>query len=100
MGMESCHSRHDAMAFYVNIRMSVRPGDVLTVHVLYGDDTALFVCLRGNDPVLAAFAHYRVAWPVGQEEIKCASQRIPLLLKFFSGGPKPSPCEDFDLSEV
>merc|ERR1740121_3496460 len=45
--LESCHPRYDAMAFYVNIRMSVRPGDELRVHVFETSGTALFICLRG-----------------------------------------------------
>lgn len=100
--MESCHSRKDAMAFYVNIRTSVRPGDMLAVHVFSSDDAALFICLRGKEPVLAAFGHYGkdTVRPVCQEEIKCASMRVPLLLKFITGGAKPAACDDFDFCGI
>mmetsp|Transcript_58702 Transcript_58702/g.188773 ORF Transcript_58702/g.188773 Transcript_58702/m.188773 type:complete len:411 (-) Transcript_58702:96-1328(-) len=98
--MESCHPRQDALAFYVNIRMSVRPGDELAVHVFSEEDAALFICLRGKTSVLAAFGHYGRQRPMSQESIKCASVRLPTLLKFCSGGAKPEACEDFDLSAL
>jgi len=96
--LELCHPRHDAMAFYVNIRMSVRPGDEFAVHVLFDDAAALFICLRGKDPVLAAFGQYGAPRPMSQEAVKCGSVRLPLLLRFCAGGARPAPCEDFDLS--
>jgi acyl-CoA thioesterase FadM len=100
--LESCHPRHDAMAFYVNIRMSVRPGDELKVHVFSNSDSALFICLRGKEAVLSAFGHYGAdtSHPMRQEEIKCGSILLPSILKFCSGGDKPKPSEDLDLSEV
>jgi len=98
--MESCHPRLDAMAFYVNLRLSCRPGDPLTVHVFADEDSALFICLREKDPVLTAFGHYGKVKPISQEAMKCASIRLTLLLKYIAGGPKPSPCEDFDLSNI
>merc|ERR1712151_443452 len=42
--MESCHRRYDALAMYVNIMTSVRPGDELTVHILSSSNAALFIC--------------------------------------------------------
>eukprot|EP00418_Pyrodinium_bahamense_P096732 CAMPEP_0179042494 /NCGR_PEP_ID=MMETSP0796-20121207/16689_1 /TAXON_ID=73915 /ORGANISM="Pyrodinium bahamense, Strain pbaha01" /LENGTH=402 /DNA_ID=CAMNT_0020738867 /DNA_START=125 /DNA_END=1333 /DNA_ORIENTATION=+ len=98
--MESCHPRHDALAFYVNIRTSVRPGDTLAVHVFTAEDSALFMCLREKVPVLTAFGHYGKMKPICQEAIKCASVRVPLLLKYCTGGVKPPPCDDFDLSSL
>ena len=95
--MEACRPG-DALSFYVNIRMSVRPGDDLQVHVFENLDSALFICLRGKEPVLTAVGRY-VVGPISQEEIKCASIRLPLLLKFCTAGEKPS-CEDFDLSKL
>lgn len=95
--METCHPG-EAMSFYVNIRMSVRPGDVLQVHVFEHKDSALFICLRGKEPVLTAVGRY-VAGPISQEAIKCASIRLPLILKFCTNGEKPS-CDDFDLSKL
>ncbi|CAK9025281.1 Hypothetical protein SCF082_LOCUS17013 [Durusdinium trenchii] len=95
--MESCHSG-EASSFYVNIRMSVRPGDDLLVHVLSNEEAALFICLRGKEPVLTAVGRYKVG-AMSQEEIKCASIRLPLLLKYCTTGEKPS-CDDFDPSKV
>lgn len=97
--MESCYPQRDARAFYVNIRMSVHPGDELAVHVFVEKAKAMFVCLRGKEPVLTAVGHYEAS-PVCQEEIKCASLRLPIILKFCSEGTKPAPCEDFDFSKV
>ncbi|CAJ1352955.1 unnamed protein product [Effrenium voratum] len=97
--MEVCHPRGDARAFYVNIRMSVRPGDNLQVHVFSNEATALFICLLGKKPVLAAVGRYG-AEAMHQEEIKCASMRLPLLLKYCNEGQKPAACEDFDLSKL
>ncbi|CAE7724534.1 unnamed protein product [Symbiodinium sp. CCMP2592] len=68
--MESCYPQRDARAFYVNIRMSVHPGDELAVHVFVEKAKAFFVCLRGKEPVLTAVGHYEAS-PVCQEEIKC-----------------------------
>mmetsp|Transcript_3055 Transcript_3055/g.8252 ORF Transcript_3055/g.8252 Transcript_3055/m.8252 type:complete len:412 (-) Transcript_3055:297-1532(-) len=96
--MQSCHPQYEATAMYVNIRMSVRPGEQLRVHVLAGEDEALFVCLRERTAVLTAFGHYGKIRPVRQEAVKCASVRIPLLLKFLNGEPVPPPNEDVDLS--
>merc|ERR1711907_571463 len=77
--LESCHPRHDTMSFYVNIRMSVRPGDELKVHVFDGKDSTLFICLRGKEPVLTAFGRYGAgeARPICQEDIKCGSVLLP-----------------------
>lgn len=103
--MESCHRRHDLMAMYVNILNSVRPGFELSVHILHNEDAALFLCELGSSGqvVLTAFGHYGSIWPVGQEEIKCAS--VPgtrlRLLKYLKGETgKPAACADFDLSRV
>eukprot|EP00930_Biecheleria_cincta_P029805 TRINITY_DN20685_c0_g1_i1.p1 TRINITY_DN20685_c0_g1~~TRINITY_DN20685_c0_g1_i1.p1 ORF type:complete len:424 (+),score=80.44 TRINITY_DN20685_c0_g1_i1:30-1274(+) len=98
--MEACHPRRDAMAFYVNIRRSVRPGDELQVHVFSNEDAALFVCLLGKDAVLAAFGQYGKVVPMCQEPLKCASIRLPSILKFCTGGAKPDACEDFDFGKV
>ncbi|OLQ00175.1 hypothetical protein AK812_SmicGene17182 [Symbiodinium microadriaticum] len=89
--MESCYPQRDARAFYVNIRMSVHPGDELAVHVFVEKAKALFVCLRGKEPVLTALGHYEAS-AICQEEIKCASLRLPIILKFCSEGTKPAPC--------
>ncbi|CAE7458011.1 unnamed protein product [Symbiodinium natans] len=97
--MESCYPQHDARAFYVNIRMSVHPGDELAVHVFVEKAKAFFVCLRGKEPVLTAVGHYEAS-AICQEEIKCASLRLPIILKFCNDGTKPSPCEDFDFTKV
>lgn len=98
--MEACHPRRDAMAFYVNIRRSVRPGDELQVHVFASADAALFVCLLGKDAVLTAFGQYGKAVPMCQEPMKCASIRLPSILKFCNGGAKPEACEDFDFGKL
>jgi len=100
--MESCYKRHDAMAMYVNIMTSIRPGDVLTVHVLDGAEAALFLCTIGDTVKLTAFGHYKTSWPICREEIKCASMpgHVKKLLAFCKGGEKPSPCKDFDLSQL
>lgn len=89
------------MAMYVNIRISVRPGDELAVHVFSEEDRALFLCVRGREAVVAAFGHYGPVRPVTQEEIKCASIRVPLFLRYCLGeAAKPQACEDFNLSDV
>jgi len=89
------------MAMYVNIRTSVRPGDELVVHVFHDEDAALFISLRGGkECVLSAFGHYGSARPVSQEEIKCASLRLQMLINFCAGGDKPAPCEEFDFSKI
>eukprot|EP00913_Durusdinium_trenchii_P004604 g4273.t1 len=44
-------------------------------------EAALFICLRGKEPVLTAVGRYKVG-AMSQEEIKCASIRLPLLLKY------------------
>eukprot|EP00746_Dinoflagellata_sp_MGD_P002100 gnl/MRDRNA2_/MRDRNA2_104039_c0_seq1.p1 gnl/MRDRNA2_/MRDRNA2_104039_c0~~gnl/MRDRNA2_/MRDRNA2_104039_c0_seq1.p1 ORF type:complete len:413 (-),score=83.15 gnl/MRDRNA2_/MRDRNA2_104039_c0_seq1:72-1310(-) len=98
--METCHDRYDPMAFYVNIRSSVRPGDTLDVHIFTQDDRKLFICLREKEAVVACFGHFGIKQPICQEGIKCASIRLPLLLKFIQKGEKPKPCEDFDLSAI
>lgn len=98
--MESCYHRRDALAMYVNIRTSVRPDDELQVHVMTDADSALFICMRGAEAVLTAFGHYGVQRPMVQEELKCASFRLPLLLKFLKGQSKPAANSDFDLSNV
>lgn len=98
--MESCHPRRNAMSMYVNIRTSVRPDDELAVHVLSDSDSALFLCMRGGECVLSAFGRYDVQRPLCQEELKCASQRIPLLMKFIKGNGKPPASSDLDLSDV
>ncbi|CAE7728222.1 unnamed protein product, partial [Symbiodinium pilosum] len=97
--MESCYPQKDVRAFYVNIRMSVHPGDELAVHVFADKARAFFVCLRGKDPVLTAVGHYE-AMAVCQEVMKCASLRLPLILKFCNDGSKPAPCEDYDFSKI
>lgn len=98
--MESCHDRRDPMAFYVNIRSSVRPGDKLDVHVFSQEDRKLFICLRDKEAVVACFGHFGITQPICQEGIKCGSIRLPMLLKFCQKGEKPKPCEDFDLSAI
>lgn len=98
--MECCHQRHDTTGFYVNIRTSVRPGDELQVHVFSTGSAALFVCVRQGTAVLTAVGHYGSLQPFTQEELRCASLRVPLLLKFCNGGPAPSANEDFDLSRI
>jgi acyl-CoA thioesterase FadM len=99
--MESCHpDRRDAISFYVNIRMSVRPGDELVIHVLSTADAALFICMKDKTAVLTAFGHYGTRRPIGQEEIKCGSFRLPILQKYFNTGDKPAPNEDVDLSDI
>mmetsp|Transcript_42973 Transcript_42973/g.118842 ORF Transcript_42973/g.118842 Transcript_42973/m.118842 type:complete len:413 (-) Transcript_42973:30-1268(-) len=101
--LQSCHQRYDMMAAYVNILTSVRPGFELTVHVLYSEDAALFMCEHGKVTVVTAFAHYGSVWPISQEEIKCAS--VPgvrvKLSKFLRGeGEKPAACAELDLSQI
>jgi len=97
----ACGGRTDLMAMYVNIRTSVRPGEELAVHVFSEQDRALFLCVRGREAVVTAFGHYGSVKPVTQEEIKCASVRLPLLLRMCTGqSAKPPACEDFDLSGV
>ena len=68
------------------------------------EDAALFVCVRGpvekGDLVLACFGHYGTIRPIYQEEIKCGSKRLPMLLTFLKGGKKPEPNSDFDFSKI
>jgi len=88
---------------YVNIRTSVQPGSNLVVHMFYNDRACLFICVRdARECVLACFGHYgkKDTWPVSQEEIRCASMRVPALLKFCVDRVKPPANEDFDLSNI
>lgn len=97
--LESCSQRYNPSAMYVNIRTSVRPGDSLAVHLFSEDDAVLFLCLRGKECVLSAFGIYGAKRPMFQEAVKCASVRIPPLLKFCQQqGQRPTPNEDCDLS--
>merc|ERR1712151_620956 len=100
--MESCHRRYDALAMYVNIMTSMRPGDELTVRILSSSNAALFICTVEGNVRLTAFGHYGESWPICREEIKCASTpgHLKKLLTFCTGGEKPSPCKDFDLSNL
>lgn len=98
--MESIHARGDAVSYYVNIRNSLRPGDRLEVHVFSTEDAALFICMKDGVAALAAFGKFGTRRPVYQEEIKCGSFRLPLLLRYITQGAKPAPNDDIDLSDI
>lgn len=98
--MESCHLRDDALGFYVHLRRSVNPCDSLVVHVFEEEDTALFICLKGQECALSAFGQYRTPKPVSREAVQCASLGLPALVKFCNGGPKPKISDALDLSGI
>lgn len=100
---ESCHDRRDALSMYVNIMYSVRPSDELTVHVLFDEDSALFLFVAGDSVRITAFGHYGTPRrPICREEIKCCSMpgHYKKLLEFCRSGEKPASCKDFDLSRL